>query len=57
MKSSDYNNWLARIKDARYMEESRARDVLRQIYNEMVSKYGSNDDDVRYLYKMFHLYI
>jgi len=57
MKSSDYNNWLARIKDARYMEESRARDVLRQIYNEMVSKYGSNDDDVQYLYKMFHLYI
>ena len=57
MNSSDYNNWLARIKDARYMEESRARDVLRQIYNEMVSKYGSNDDDVQYLYKMFHLYI
>ncbi|MBQ4051950.1 MAG: hypothetical protein IJD13_09995 [Oscillospiraceae bacterium] len=57
MNSSDYNMWLARIKDARYMEESRARDVLRQIYNEMVSKYGSNDDDVQYLYKMFHLYI
>ena len=57
MNSGDYNNWLARIKDARYMEESRARDVLRQIYNEMVSKYGSNDDDVQYLYKMFHLYI
>ena len=57
MKSSDYNNWLARIKDARYMEESRARDVLRQIYNEMVSQYGSNDDDVQHLYKMFHLYI
>ena len=57
MRSNDYNNWLARIKDARYMEESRARDVLRQIYNEMVSQYGSNDDDVRYLYKMFHLYI
>ena len=57
MNSSDYNNWLARIKDARYMEESRARDVLRQIYNEMLSKYGSNDDDVQYLYKMFHLYI
>lgn len=57
MNSNDYNNWLARIKDARYMEESRARDVLRQIYNEMVSKYGSNDDDVQYLYKMFHLYI
>ena len=57
MNSSDYNNWLARIKDARYMEESLARSVLRQIYNEMVSKYGSNDDDVQYLYKMFHLYI
>ena len=57
MNSSDYNNWLARIKDARYMEESRARSVLRQIYNEMVSKYGSNDDDVQYLYKIFHLYI
>ena len=57
MSSNDYNNWLARIKDARYMEESRARNVLRQIYAEMVSKYGSNDDDVQYLYKMFHLYI
>ena len=57
MNSSDYTNWLARIKDARYMEESRARSVLRQIYNEMVSKYGSSDDDVQYLYKMFHLYI
>ena len=57
MNSSDYNNWLARIKDARYMEESRARDVLRQIYNEMVSKYGSGDSDVQYLYGLFHLYI
>ena len=57
MNTSDYNNWLAIIKDARYMDESRAREILRQVYAEMVSKYGSGDSDVKYLVSLFHLHI
>ena len=57
MNSSDYNNWLAIIKDARYMSESRAREVLRAVYAEMVSKYGAGDSDVQHLVSLFHLHI
>lgn len=57
MSSSDYNNWLSIIKEARYMNESRARDILRRVYSEMVSKYGAGDSDVQYLHSLFHLHI
>lgn len=56
MNSSDYNKYLAAIKAANDMEESRAREVLRKIYADMVANYGVGDNDVDYLFRNYFRY-
>ena len=56
MNSSDYNKYLAAIKAANDMEESRAREVLRKIYADMVANYGVSDNDVDYLFRNYFRY-
>lgn len=56
MNSSDYNKYLAAIKAANDMEESRARDVLRKIYADMVANFGVSDNDVDYLFRNYFRY-
>lgn len=53
MNSSAYNKYLAAIKAANDLESSRAKEVLRKIYADMVANYGINDSDVDRLYCYF----
>lgn len=53
MNSGDYNKYLAAIKAANDCEASRARDLLRQIQADMISRYGLSDNDVDYLIRQF----
>lgn len=57
MNSSDYNKYLAAIKAANDCEASRARELLRQIQADMISRYGLSDNDVDYLIRQFRYYI
>lgn len=57
MNSSDYNRYLAAIKGANDLDESRAKEVLRKIYADMVASYGAGDNDVDYLYRQFRYHI
>lgn len=58
MNSSDYNKYLAAIKAANDCDdESRARELLRKIYADMVANYGATDKDVDYLFRQFRLHI
>ncbi len=56
MDSRNYNKYLAAINAANDMEESRAREMLRKIYADMVANYGVNDDDVDYLFRNYFRY-
>ncbi len=55
MDSTSYNRYLSVIKEARYMDERRAREILRQIQADMIARYGLGDNDVDYLIRQFHL--
>ena len=55
MDSTSYNRYLSVIKEARYMDERRAREILRQIQADMIARYGLGDSDVDYLIRQFHL--
>ena len=58
MDSKNYNIYLATIKAANDMsDKDRAKEILRNVQAEMVSKYGLNDSDVEYLIKKFRYYI
>ncbi len=58
MNSSDYNRYLAAIKAANDCEASRAREMLRRIQAELISKYGLEDRDVDYhLIRQFRYHI
>lgn len=54
MDSKSYNTYLSVIKAANDMsDKDRAREILRNVQAEMISKYGSSDSDVEYLIKQF----
>ena len=55
MDSTNYNRYLSVIKEARYMDERRAREILRQIQADMIARFGLGDSDVDYLIRQFHL--
>lgn len=57
MNSSDYNKYLAAIKAANDCDESRAKELLRKIYADMVANYGANENDVDYLFRQFRYHI
>ena len=57
MNPSDYNKYLAAIKAANNCEESRAKELLRRIYADMVANHGSSDNDVDYLFRQFRYHI
>ena len=58
MDSSSYNKYLSVIKTANDMsDKDRAKDILRNVQAEMVSKYGLSDSDVEYLIKKFRYYV
>lgn len=57
MNSSDYNKYLAAIKMANDCEESRAKALLKNIYESMVAKYGTDEADVEYLFRQFRFHI
>lgn len=58
MDSSSYNKYLSVIKTANDMsDKDRAKDILRNVQAEMVSKYGLSDSDVEYLIKQFRYYV
>ena len=56
MDSSSYNQYLAAIKAANDMESGHAKEVLKQIYTDMIANYGVKDDDVDYLYRTYFRY-
>ncbi len=56
MYTSDYNKYLAAIKAANDMERDRAKETLRNIQADMISRYGLGDDDVDYLIRQFRYY-
>ncbi len=54
MDAKSYNTYLSVIKTANDMsDKERAKETLRQVQAEMVSKYGLSDSDVQYLIKKF----
>lgn len=54
MDSKSYNIYLSTIKTANDMpDKDRAKEILRNIQAEMISKYGLSDNDVEYLIKKF----
>ena len=58
MDSSSYNKYLSVIKTANDMgDKDRAKEILRNVQAEMVSKYGLSDSDVEYLIKKFRYYV
>ncbi|MBR2452954.1 MAG: hypothetical protein IKB32_02790 [Clostridia bacterium] len=58
MDSSSYNKYLSVIKTANDMsDKDRAKEILRNVQAEMVSKYGLIDSDVEYLIKQFRYYV
>lgn len=58
MDSKSYNIYLSTIKTANDMsDKDRAKEILRNVQAEMVSKYGLSDPDVEYLIKKFRYYI
>ncbi len=58
MDSKNYNIYLSTIKSANDMsDKDRAKEILRNVQAEMVSKYGLSDSDVEYLIKKFRYYI
>jgi len=58
MDSSSYNKYLSVIKTANDMsDKDKAKEILRNIQAEMISKYGLSDSDVEYLIKKFRYYI
>ncbi|MBQ9757500.1 MAG: hypothetical protein IJW15_03680 [Clostridia bacterium] len=58
MDSSSYNKYLSVIKTANDMsDKDRAKEILRNVQAEMVSKYGLSDSDVEYLIKQFRYYV
>lgn len=58
MDSSSYNKYLSVIKTANDMtDKDRAKEILRKVQAEMVSKYGLSDSDVEYLIKKFRYYV
>ena len=58
MDSKSYNIYLSTIKTANDMEDKdRAKEILRNVQADMVSKYGLSDDDVEYLIKKFRYYV
>ena len=58
MDSSSYNKYLSVIKTANDMtDKDRAKEILRNVQAETVSKYGLSDSDVEYLIKKFRYYV
>lgn len=58
MDASSYNKYLSVIKTANDMsDKDRAKEILRNVQAEMVSKYGLGDSDVEYLIKQFRYYV
>ena len=58
MDASSYNKYLSVIKTANDMsDKDRAKEILRNVQAEMVSKYGLGDSDVERLIKRFRYYI
>lgn len=58
MDSSNYNKYLSVIKTANDMsDKDRAKEILRNVQAEMVSRYGLSDSDVEYLIKQFRYYV
>lgn len=57
MNSRDYNRYLAAINAANDCEESRCRELLRQIQSDMIANWGLRDDDVDYLIRKFRVHV
>ena len=56
MDSTNYNRYLSAIKATRDIsDQSRAREMLRQIQADMIARFGLGDSDVDYLIRQFHL--
>ncbi len=54
MDAKNYNQYLSVIKTANSMsDKDRAKDILRNVQAEMISRYGLADEDVQYLIKQF----
>jgi len=54
MDSKSYNYYLSTVKTANGMsDKDRAKDILRNLQADMISKYGLSDSDVEYLIKQF----
>lgn len=51
MNSSDYNKYLAAIKEADRTDD---KEAMRQIHKQLVAKFGLDDNDVDYLIRQFH---
>lgn len=58
MDAKNYNTYLSAIKTANDMsDKDRAKEILRNIQAEMISRYGLSDSDVEYLIKQFRYYV
>lgn len=58
MDAKNYNIYLSAIKTANDMsDKDRAKEILRNIQAEMISRYGLSDSDVEYLIKQFRYYV
>lgn len=58
MDSKSYNIYLSTIKTANALsDKDRAKEILRSVQADMISKYGLGDSDVEYLIKKFRYYI
>lgn len=58
MEASSYNKYLSAIKTANDLsDKDRAKEILRGIQADMISKYGLTDSDVEYLIKKFRYYV
>jgi len=58
MDSKSYNIYLSTIKTANDMsDKDRAKEILRNVQAEMISRYGLSDSDVEYLIKKFRYYV
>lgn len=54
MDSKNYNKYLSAIKTANDMsDKNRAKEILKNIQAEMISRFGLSDADVQYLIKKF----
>ena len=49
----EYNEYLKRVK---YANDIRSREMMRTIQNELYSKYGKDNDDVKWLVGKFKLH-